>query len=123
MKVHHSVVWDSRSLASNPLSTASFNISGKMLPKVSRADPSIETCTLPGSPTQKGYRNLVAAATEKGRLRNLPCRIVCSLQAVGRQRYFIAATCALRRDLYREAVFSCSVPFWMALSRAETVLR
>jgi hypothetical protein len=38
-------------------------------------------------------------------------------------RYFIAMTRLPRRDLYRLAVFSCSVPFWMALSSTETVVR
>lgn len=35
----------------------------------------------------------------------------------------IAVTRAFRRDLYRDAVFSCSTPFWIALSSAETVCR
>ena len=62
------------------------------------------------------------AATEKGRLRSLPFRSFV-YRIAPPEPYFIAATRALRRDLYREAVFSCSVPFWIALSRAETVFR
>jgi len=37
--------------------------------------------------------------------------------------YFKAFKRADRRDLYREAVFSCNTPFWIALSSAETVCR
>src|SRR5664279_867753 len=36
--------------------------------------------------------------------------------------YFKALKRLPRRDLYREAVFSCSTPFWIALSSADTVL-
>jgi len=37
--------------------------------------------------------------------------------------YFRALSRADKRDLYREAVFSCKTPFWMALSKLETVSR
>ena len=37
--------------------------------------------------------------------------------------YFIAVTRLPSRDLYLAAVFPCSVPFWIALSSAETVWR
>src|SRR5258706_1516049 len=37
--------------------------------------------------------------------------------------YFIAPTRLPSRDLYLAAVFPCSVPFWIALSSAETVWR
>ncbi len=35
--------------------------------------------------------------------------------------YFNALRRAFRRDLYRAAVFSCSTPFWIALSKADVV--
>jgi hypothetical protein len=37
--------------------------------------------------------------------------------------YFSAIKRADRRDLYRDAVFSCSMPFLVALSSVETVSR
>jgi hypothetical protein len=37
--------------------------------------------------------------------------------------YFSAFSRADSRDLYREAVFSCKTPFWIALSSADTVSR
>ena len=37
--------------------------------------------------------------------------------------YFNAFKRAERRDLYREAVFWCNTPFWIALSSADTVSR
>jgi hypothetical protein len=42
---------------------------------------------------------------------------------IGMSLYFNAFNRALKRDLYRPAVFLCNTPFWMALSRAETVWR
>ena len=38
-------------------------------------------------------------------------------------RYFSAPNRADSRDLYREAVFSCRMPFWIALSSNDTVCR
>ena len=37
--------------------------------------------------------------------------------------YFSALSRAASRDLYREAVFPCRIPFWIALSSADTVCR
>src|SRR6267154_4149263 len=37
--------------------------------------------------------------------------------------YFSALKRLDRRDLYRDAVFSCKTPFWIALSSADTVSR
>jgi hypothetical protein len=57
-------------------------------------------------------------------VRDLPdCGLAPKSRPPRANSYFIAPTRTPSRDLYRAAVFSCSVPFWIALSSAETVAR